>query len=546
VASSPLPEPGNVIELEATMRDGTVLRADAYRPSSGDGPWPVLLARTPYGRKDPGVIARLDPAKAAGRGHLVIVQDCRGRFGSQGSWTPLAHERTDGYDTVAWAAQLPYADGRVAMYGPSYLGHAQWAALADQPPELRAVIPEFTWADPYDGLITRGGANELGLMTQWTLGLGTDVLERRFADQPIGRRRRLAELNDAIEGLTARTYWELPPGETLRRLNLPLPRPDQRSVAGSGRAEVPALIVAGWYDCFLQGGLDAYVRARTNGTPVSLLVGPWSHDDQSSRVGEGDFGEAADAAAIDHGGSLLDRELDWLDRQLRHRPRSAVISTTTGTRTPKVEPEQTVLVFVMGADEWRRMPTWPPAAADTSWFLHPRGELSLKAPEPGSAPDVFRNDPSNPVPTRGGALLLTPEFPAGPFDQEAVEKHDDVLVYTSAPMRAPLEVIGRVRVLLLGDSTAPVTDWVARLCDVDADGISRNLTDGIVRKRAAGKGEVSIDLWSTAHVFLPGHRIRLQVTASCFPRWDRGAPARQRVHHDSARPSRLILPVAKA
>ena len=538
MANPPLPEAVGVFELEATMRDGTILRSDGYKPA-GSGPWPVLLARTPYGRRDPGVLARLDPVRAAGRGYLVIVQDCRGRFESEGSWTPLAHESADGYDTIAWAARLPEADGRVAMYGPSYLGHAQWAAVAARPPDLCAVVPEFTWSDPYDGLITRGGANEVGLMTQWTLTLGVNVLERRFADRPAELRRRLAELNNALDELTGRTYWELPPGETLRRLDLPLPRPDHPAPAGSGRTAVPALIVAGWYDGFLQGSLDAYARARAEGTPVSLIVGPWSHDNQTDRVGETDFGDAADAAAIDRGGSLLERELDWLGRQLQRRTPGPAMA----------EPEQSVLVFVMGANAWRRIPAWPPAATDTSWFLHGRGGLSPDAPEPepepdaASAADVFRNDPSSPVVTRGGAVLLPPDFPPGPFDQHQLEKRDDVLVYTSVPLREPLEVVGRVRLYVFGDSTAPVTDWVARLCDVDTDSVSRNITDGILRTHRADAGERLIDLWSTAHVFLPGHRIRLQVTASCFPRWDRGAGARQTVYHDSARPSRLILPV---
>lgn len=175
--------PGTETELEATMRDGTTLRADLYHPP-GPGPWPVLLARTPYGKRDPGVLARLDPRRAAARGHLVVIQDCRGRFRSDGEWTPLAHEAPDGYDTIRWAAQLPGANGRVHTYGPSYLGHTQWAAIAAKPPELRAAVPEFTWSNPDDGLTERGGAHELGLITQWTLSLAQNVLARRHANTP--------------------------------------------------------------------------------------------------------------------------------------------------------------------------------------------------------------------------------------------------------------------------------------------------------------------------------------------------------------------------
>ncbi len=471
------------------MRDGTVLRADVYRPTTGDGPWPVLLARSPYGRSDAGVLERLDPDRAAGRGFLVVIQDCRGRFGSEGDWTPLAHEAADGYDTIAWAARLPDADGRVAMYGPSYLGHTQWAAASAGPPALRVVVPEFTWDDPFDGLLARGGTKEIGLVTQWTLGLGVNVLERRFARRPGELRRALAQVDAA--------FAAFPSEDAIRELRLPLPRPrptEQADVAG-----VPALIVAGWYDCFLQGSLDRYIRAHTNGTPVSLIVGPWAHGSQAHRV---------------CGDPLLDHELDWVLQQL-------------GPETPA--PEQYVLVYVTGADAWRRMPHWPPESAETSWFLHDGG--------------VFLRDPDDPVVTHGGAVLLTQDFPAGPHDQRQVEEREDVLVYTSEPLKAPLEVIGRVRVYLTGESTAPVTDWVARLCDVDSDGVSRNISDGILRTHQPDAQEHVIDLWSIAHMFAAGHRIRLQVTGSCFPRWDLTPAARQTVHCDPARPSRLVLPI---
>ena len=521
------------------MRDGIVLRADVYRPQ-GAGPWPVLLARTPYGKGDPGVLARLDPALALERGFLVVIQDVRGRFRSAGAWTPLANERTDGYDTVRWAARLPGSDGRVCMYGPSYLGQTQWAAVSAQPPELRAAVPEFTWSDPDDGLLSRDRVYELGLMTQWTLTLGVNVLERRHADDPAELERRLAALDEAIDGLTQRTYWETPPGAPLRRLDLPMPRPvDTRQTP----ITVPTLIVAGWYDSFLQGCLDNYARARDSGTPTALIVGPWTHDNQTGHVGDIDFGDSADAASIDAGASLLERELDWLDRTLSEKRSKA--------------DELPILLFVMGANRWRRLPSWPPACVETPWYLREDGSLSPAPPAPESPPDVFLHDPANPVPSRGGALLMTPDFPAGPSDQQQVEQRDDVLVYTSALLQAPLEVIGRVTLRLFADSTAPSTDWIARLCDVDEEGVSRNITDGVVRideGDGPGEVEVSIDLWSTAHVFLPGHRIRVQIASSCFPRWDRNfgaaaiAPqnpqvARQRVFHDTLRPSRLILPV---
>lgn len=521
-------QPGTPAGLEATMRDGTILRADAYRPP-GAGPWPVLLARTPYGKRDPGVLARLDPLRTAARGHLVIVQDCRGRFRSDGDWTPLAHEGADGYDTIRWAAQLPGSNGRVCTYGPSYLGHTQWAAIGAKPPELLAAIPEFTWSTPHDGLVQRGGAYELGLMTQWTLSLGQNVLARRHADNPAELKRQLTALNAAIENLTSSTYWELPVGAPLRRLNLPVPAPNDGQCPDT--VTVPTLTVAGWYDSFLQGSLDNYVNTRSSGSRAALIIGPWTHDNQTSRIGDVDFGSAADSASIDGGRSLLDRELDWLDQlnsSDQHGPAE----------------DLPVLLFVMGANRWRRLPDWPPEAVEVPWYLHEGARLSPEPPPPNSPPDVFVHDPHNPVPTCGGPLLLTPDFPSGPFDQRQIEAREDVLVYTSTPLHAALEVIGRIRLHLVAASTEDSTDWVARLCDVDTDGVSRNITDGVIRTTQPA-GNWAVDLWSTAHTFLPGHRMRLQITSSCFPRWDRnvGAAARQTVHHDAMRPSRLILPV---
>ncbi|MEY9962435.1 putative CocE/NonD family hydrolase [Streptacidiphilus sp. MAP12-16] len=566
------------VDLEATMRDGTVLRADAYRPT-GSGPWPVLLARTPYGKQDPAVLARLDPFGAARRGYLVVIQDCRGRFRSQGHWQPLAHESTDGHDAVEWAAHLPDANGRVGMYGPSYLGYTQWAAISAQPPHLYVAAPELTWSDPDDGLLSRGGAVELGLVTHWTLTLGVNVLERRNFGDPVELRRQLAALNTALNELATHTYWELPApaSPTLRRLDLPTPTsgPPTQLTTGEHAAHpgIPTLTVAGWFDCFLQGSLDNYVRSHRAGAPAALIVGPWSHENQTGRIGESDFGATADAAGIENAGSLLERELDWFDRYLKQQ-RAAPVPLAPDPPAPvPPAPEPPVLLFVMGANQWRRFQAWPPESIDSPWYLHADSRLSPEPPEPHSSPDLWHHDPDDPVPTCGGSILMAPGFPAGPLDQQQIEKRDDVLVYTSEPLDAPLEVIGRVSVHLVADSSTPAADWVARLCDVDTDGVSWNITDGILRTEQAHPERtglraqgLTVDLWSTAHVFLPGHRIRLQITSSCFPRWDRnpadrpmgpdgraapGAPgvqtsaARRSVYQDAARPSRLVLPVVQ-
>lgn len=481
-------------DVEATMRDATVLRADVYRPT-GEGPWPTLLVRTPYGKRDPEILGLLDPLGAARRGFTVVIQDVRGRYASGGEWVPLAHEREDGYDSVRWAARLPDANGRVGMYGPSYLGYVQWAAMASAAPELVAAAPAFTWCDPSDGLTARGGAEELGLIGQWTLGLGHDVLRRRGVDT--------AELTQV---LNSGTFWD---PSIVERLQLPVPVPP----APAARCDIPALIVAGWYDSFLQGSLDNY-RPDTD----ALIVGPWSHNNQSGRVGEVDFGDHAALGAI----GLRDRELNWLRRP---GPPS-------------------VLVFIMGTGEWRTMPRWPPPATPAAWYLRSGGGLTEAPPPAGEPVRSLRYDAADPVPAHGGPLLMTADFPAGPVDQARVERRSDVLTYTSPPLDRPVEVIGRVTASIVASSDAAAADWVVRLCDVAPDGVSRNLTDGILRDHEL-TGEHAVDLWSTAHTFLPGHRIRVQVTSSCFPRWAPNPHAPGTVWRNVHPGSRVLLPVTR-
>ncbi|MER6161907.1 CocE/NonD family hydrolase [Streptomyces sp. NPDC001868] len=246
-------------------------------------------------------------------------------------------------------------------------------------------------------------------------------------------------------------------------------------------------------------------------------------------------------------GPLHGLQLDWFQR------------TIGGGEA--LEPDMgTVLLFVMGVNQWREETEWPLSrAVDTHFHLRANGGLTLEPPSTAEQPDEFTYDPMNPVPTTGGALLLSDEFRPGPLDQAAVEGREDVLVFTTEPLTEDLEVTGRVRAVLFAATDGPSTDWVARLCDVDENGVSRNVADGIVRVRAATPGEAAehvVDLWSTSIVFRTGHRIRLQVTSSNFPRWDRnlntGEPeenattarvARQQVFHDPARPSRIVLPV---
>ncbi len=561
-----------IVELDvpARMRDGTILRANIYRPP-GEGRWPVLLTRLPYG-KDPGPISLLDPLSAVRRGYVVIVQDTRGTGASDGDFYPCRADPDDGFDTVAWAAALPFSDGHVGMYGASNSGFTQWAAAARQAPALGAIIPFVTWCDPLNGVYYRGGAFELGQQASWYLMMGRGVLFLRYAQDVAGPGPALAAWIAEWDALGRAGYGSLPLAQfaPLRRQEIApsffevIAAPMDRTMDPAAsltvlgtheRVRAPALNIGGWYDIFLADTIVNFQAMRAQGKPARLLIGPWTHTSQGSSIGERTFGFVGQG-----GDGLTDLgsvQLRWFDHWLK--------GIDNG-----VPAEAPIRLFVMGADVWRDEQEWPLARAlDTPWYLRAEGGLSLEPPG-AEAPDRYDYDPLHPVPTRGGAVLMTQEYPAGPFDQRAIEARPDVLVYTSTPLEQDTEVTGPITMRLWAVSSAPDTDVVARLTDVFPDGRSFNLTDGIVRARyrhfARGKPpspiepgrpyEYEIDLWATSNVFKAGHRLRLQVTSSCFPRWDRnpntGHPfgvdaelrvAHQQILHDREHPSHIVLPL---
>jgi uncharacterized protein len=565
------------INLPVPMRDGTILRANVTRPA-GEGRWPVLLSRLPYGKDLPVGAADLDPVQAARRGYVVIVQDVRGSGASDGEWYPFRAEADDGVDTIAWAAELPYSDGQVGMFGGSYLGHTQWTAALKQPPALKTMIPVYTWADPFNGMIYRGGALELGITASWNLLMGLGEVIRRNRQDPRAMGAAMKRWAGEFDALGLSGFDSLPIREfaPLKRQDvasfvfdtLDVPMDGAREPFSSltilgkyDRVQASALNIGCWFDIFLADTIAHYQGMRAQGKPTKLLIGPWVHGRMSNPVGERNFGFGAQASMIDMRMDLGNIQLRWFDHWLKGRD--------TGMLQ-----EAPITLFVMGANVWRDEWEWPlTRAVPTPWYLRENGGLS---PQPPAAedPDRYDYDPTDPVPTVGGAtLIMTPEYPPGPRDQRRIEARPDVLVYTSDPLPTAVEVTGPITVHLWAVSSAPDTDFVARLLDVGPDGCSFNLTDGIIRARyrhfAQGEPasliepgrayEYVIDLWATSNVFLAGHRIRVQVTSSSFPRWDRnlniGLPtahdaaprvAHQTILHDSEHPSRIILPLVNA
>ena len=549
-------------DVPVTMRDGTVLCADIYRPA-GDGPWPVLLQRTPYDKSAQFGPLLLDIYTALRRGYIVVQQDVRGRFASDGEWLPWAHERSDGHDTVEWAASIPGSNGKVGMFGGSYTGNTQWAAAVTAPPHLVSIAPQITWSTPENGLFYRGGALEFGLNVWWSLIVSAGQHPKSAASLE----DLLAQLGSTIgdyDRLADSTYWELPSGAApaIARTGLPeigaergLRDPDtidEARVAGKfDSVTVPSLNVAGWFDVFLQGSLDNYVGARSAGHTTRLIVGPWEHTSGASNspghVGGVNYGLSSVAPGTS--GSMTVVQLDWNDHFLAGAPAGP-------------EHESGVDIFVMGINQWRREADWPlDRAVATSFYLHADGTLSTATPLGGESATHFSYDPADPVPTTGGSMILAGSFPAGQLDQAAVEAREDVLVFTSAPLAEPLEITGRVAATVFASTDGPSTDWVVRLCDVDEKGRSVNVVDGITRVHTeAGRvEETDVDLWSTSIVIAAGHRLRVQLTSSNFPRWDRNLNtgedpqtatamrvAQQTVHHDASRPTHITLPVVPA
>jgi putative CocE/NonD family hydrolase len=560
-------------------RDGVKLYADIYRPKA-EGKFPVILMRTPYDKSTGWAVG---PAfEMATHGYVVIVQDVRGRYTSEGEWYPFRHESEDGYDTIEWAAALPFSNGKVGMTGGSYVGATQMLSAIAHPPHLAGICPVVTASNYHDGWTYQSGALEQWFDQNWATQLATNTMWRLIA------KNTNALLGAPVLPLThypAFNYAALPAGADATAEIAPyyldwLAHPSYDEYWKQWSIEerfsdirVPALHIGGWYDIFLAGTLRNYMGIKAHGGSEEarkgqrLLIQIGGHAGFGRRIGDVEFGDEALKF------SSTQVVLDWYDYLFKDVQNEFA---TEGASAGKP-----VHIFVMGVNKYQEESDWPPPQAKTTrYFLHSGGSanslvgdggLSTTPPKKEMA-DKFTYDPANPVTTIGGSLCCDAEhYEPGPRDQRADENRNDVLVYSTKAVGEDMEVTGPVTLEVWVKSTAVDTDFTAKLVDVSPDGFAMNLTDGILRMRYRDSQErptlmnpgqiykISVDLWATSNVFKKGHVLRLDVSSSNFPRFDRnlntGAEqatsrdfisATNTILHDAEHPSALLLPVMGA
>jgi putative CocE/NonD family hydrolase len=563
-----------LLHVPVAMRDKVRLDTNVFHPA-GSARFPTVLIRTPYGKGPdlpPGYQSFIN------HGYAVVMQDVRGRYASGGVFNVLNQEGPDGYDTLNWIATQPWSDGKVAMIGGSYVGIAQWQVALLDNPHLKAIFPVVSGSDEYlDRYYSEGGAMKLGHRLLWmSQNLTTPGSAKpKFADyithlplRTVDRaatRRTLAFYQTILNHPTYDSFWK----NLSVRENI-------------DRVHVPVFAVGGWYDNFVESDLDAFSALHKLYGRLDdkhrIMIGPWAHNMSTPFQGVS-YGD-------DSSSPIRSYQIEWFDHWLKGSAEDARRFSPEKWHAVRAEVDEApVHIFVMGVNRWRDEPDWPLARARTTALYlaseHPAnavnggGVLQWKperAKTPDTSTDSFTYDPRNPVPTLGGAVCCDPKIiPWGPIDQRPVEKRKDVLVYTSAPLKQDLEVTGPIRFVLYASTSALDTDFTAKLVDVFPNGEARNLTDGILRMRYRGgleKAELAepgkvypmtIDVGVTSNVFLAGHAIRVEVSSSNFPRFDRNPntgrafadetilkKAQQTVYHSVKYPSRLLLPVVPA
>jgi len=541
-----------------SMRDGIKLAADIHRPDK-PGKYPVILARTPYGKYSQAAYEQAE--YFAGHGYVYVNQDVRGRFDSEGEFQVLVNEGHDGYDTIEWLARQPWSDGSVGTFGGSYSAWDQWLAAEEQPPHLRAMVVQST---PPDIFLTAWWSGAFNINELFWCALVDGRVNQEvsmYADPQIPFHLPVITMDEALGRRMQKTFraWiEHPIFDEFWQ--------KQSYQARLSRVRVPVLHVDGWYDLRDVSATLQNYNTLTAGaaTPAArgnqrVLIGPWWHGHYDQRKsGDVDFGPDA----------VIDRKsvyLKWYDCYLENKDCNEVTK------------QAPVRIFVMGINQWKDEQNWPPHGATlVPYYFHSKGQansragdgvltVTLPATEP---PDMYAYNPQDPP-----ALAMEPNDSLA-ADQRQPESRNDMLVFTTEPLDAPLQVCGHITVKLWASTSAQDTDWVARLIDVHPDGFAQRLTDTIVRAGYRGVSpyprsradfavlapgtmrEYTLDLWDLANVFLEGHRIRVEITSGFMPLFSRNLNteenglttvgmriAEQTIYHDRNHPSQILLPI---
>lgn len=584
VASQPTFEVTVDYDVKIKLRDGTTVVADVHRPKT-PGKYPTLMEGTPYGKNGSSEMSKGTHAYFVPRGYVVVSWESRGCKGSEGDRNLHVQEQNDCYDVVEWIAKQPWSNGKVAPIGVSYMGQVQLNTVISQPPHLTCALPGLTANDLWREWYFRGGAMEYAFSASWSsLTFGADLSKRLLTKE----QAKEWDENKALVEAEKETFFSVLPAANLELAEIGGKRNLLKEWASHYKdgpywwlrnpktyyqeMNVPMMHIGGWYDVFQPGSYNAYNNVRKLAPTAfardnqSLVIGPWTHlAPLSTKQGEVEYAPG-------------------LKKDFYHTERLAFFDYwMKDIQAEGVDFTKPVKLFVMGDNQWRYEKEWPLARTQyTKFYMNPvksgtieslnDGKLTTRAPQKMNRPLTYKYDPMNPTPTRGGATLYSFPFGpkgapgAGPLDQSPIET--SMLTFTSDPMKSDLEVTGPVKAVLYAASSAVDTDWVVRVTDVGPDGKSITVVDGIQRARYRTSGtrpsliepgkiyEYEVDLWATSYVFKPGHRIRVSVNSSSFPRWSRnmnvaeqpefakkGVVANNTIYIDAKHPSHVILPL---
>ena len=505
--------------IECILSDGIILRADVYRPDK-NGTYPVLMIRLPYDKTARRYYDEyLEVPRMVQAGYVVILQDVRGRFASEGEFYPFIHEGKDGYESVEWAARLPYSNGKVGLFGMSYHGYTQLATATERPPSLRAIAPVMTMADPWVDLLNGEGAMSISNFETWTLGSIVEDQLRRRNDPKAQKVQGYIDQLEEWQRYAPADEWppmkELDPHSfffDVMHGKVDTAFKEQMTLMGKlPKLEIPALFIGGWFDALLTPTLKAY---KAYGGTKMLWVGPWTHEEMSGRAGEKFFEKAAKHIGVDQILDPTELHIQWFNHWLKGEPLSI--------RKP-------VHLYLMGEKSWSAYEEWPPPARTQVLFLDSEGQSQSRkgdgrltdVPADSSTASLLKLDPEHPVPTRGGGVLIAGHS-SGMFDIGDIQEREDVLVYTTAALEADLRLLGTVTATIWISSPTPLVDLFVRLSDVEPAGKVFNVIDTFHRQEAEDDQPVCIELevGHTAYLLKKGHRLRLDIAASNAPRYD--------------------------